>query len=651
VDSGIPAFKLVVTGKNFTTSTTVELLFNGAVQSGATTTFIGSTELDVAVPASAVAIIGNLSVELLNNGMAVSSAPADLPVDQGNPVITSISPSSVTAGGPGFTLTVNGLNLIGNIEWGSNSENSAQFNGATSTSNPTQFTVAVPATAIAYPGTVSIAVGTPPFNDQPGVTSNVVTLVINPAPAGVFQSISIASGGAAPNGASSEPMVSASGRFVSFASQATNLVASGTLFPQDYVQDLCIGALLLANNGNSVPCTPSTLLISAEPAGDPANPMEPNGGSSDPSMGDQEYQTFIFGGIGQYFEFLSTATNLIVPSTTYQQAYFRNTCYNAAAISGCNPMTVLISANQNGAEPNGPATDVAMATNWCNGVFVSSATNVIAGVTTPNEIYFSQCDATDSSNPTFTTTFVVSSSTAGVPANQGGSQPAIDGLGDVVAFASTSTNLSSTSNAGYQQIYLWIHCQPGYIYCANSTSLISTDNSGNALAGNSQNPSLTDDGRFAMFTTLAPQSGGGTSGTVYRYDNCLSYEEQLQNCTPSNSAFPVGASGATPNGSSNSGRHAMSIDGRFVAFDSTATNVLPGGNPAGQVFVRDTCLTSTVDVSPPPPNCVPTTNLVSVNKGTAIGGSQEAISVDGHFVTFVTTIGGVQQVVLAYTGF
>src|SRR5579862_5217835 len=110
VNSGGPAFTLTVNGKNFTTATTVQLTSNGTAESGVTTTFASSTKLTAAVPASAIATTGTISVELLQNGVAVSSTSVDLTVAQGTPHITSISPTTVTAGGPGFTLTINGSN-------------------------------------------------------------------------------------------------------------------------------------------------------------------------------------------------------------------------------------------------------------------------------------------------------------------------------------------------------------------------------------------------------------------------------------------------------------------------------------------------------------------------------------------------------------
>ena len=653
---GGPAFTLTVNGNFFTRSTTVDLVINGTAEPEPTT-FVSSGRLTVAIPASAITTVGNITIELLNNGSPVSSKPQIFAVTLGNPTITSISPTSVTEGGPGFTLTVNGTNLTPGVGVSWTSNGTGNYSGGISslTGSSTQITLAVPPQAIVYPGTAEIQIFIYVPNEA-NIVSNQVPLVVSPA-LGVSQSVSIGVSGATPNGASSTPMISDDGRFITFASQATNLVTPATTFPQVYVYDDCINAPTANNSGQPLTCTPSASLVSAEPAGNPANPVEPNGPSSDPSLGSRT--AVPSGGVpgNNDFAFLSAATNLVVPSTTHQQAYFRNTCYLQVAFSGCSPSNILISANQTGGEPNGPATDVIIAKSGCNLVFASSATDVIAGVTTPNEIYLSECNALQPEFPTFSTTTVVSASTSGMPANQGGSQPAVDGSAANVAFASTSTNLTSGSTGGFQQIYLYATCgSGGSSGCLVGTVMVSVDSSGNALQGDSSNPSLSEDGRFVTYTTQVPQQGGGTLATVYRYDLCdIQMGSTSQpDCTnpPSTTTISIGASGSPVNGSSSSGRSAISADGRFVAFDSNATNLISGGNPAGQVFVRDTCFKSgEVNIVPPPANCVPTTKMVSVSNGVPIGGSQEAISGDGHTLTFVTTINGVQQVVLAYTGF
>jgi hypothetical protein len=72
------------------------------------------------------------------------------------PTITSLSPSSATAGGAAFTLTVNGANFVSGA--------SVLWNGATSLTttyvSSTQLTASVPASLIASAGTVNVTVVT-----------------------------------------------------------------------------------------------------------------------------------------------------------------------------------------------------------------------------------------------------------------------------------------------------------------------------------------------------------------------------------------------------------------------------------------------------------------------------------------------------------
>jgi hypothetical protein len=106
-----------------------------------------------------------------------------------------------------------------------------------------------------------------------------------------------------------------------------------------------------------------------------------------------------------------------------------------------------------------------------------------------------------------TSASLVSASSSGVPSDRGGQQPSISSDGRWVAFASTSTNLTSTPNGGVQQIYLrdtYVLASPG---CTPSTTLVSFDGSGNPSTGDSQLPAIGDDGRFVVFTTQVPVMG------------------------------------------------------------------------------------------------------------------------------------------------
>ena len=80
------------------------------------------------------------------------------PVAGTMPTIAALSPSSATAGGAAFVLTVNGTNF--------GSKAVVNWNGVAQTANTTyvsgsQLTVAVPAAAIATAGTITVTVTNP----------------------------------------------------------------------------------------------------------------------------------------------------------------------------------------------------------------------------------------------------------------------------------------------------------------------------------------------------------------------------------------------------------------------------------------------------------------------------------------------------------
>jgi len=529
------------------------------------------------------------------------------------PQIASLNPSSTIAGSQGFTLTVTGTNFTSDslVLWNGNVRSTTFVSSAA-------LQASIAASDIGSPGSEMVTVSTP---GPGGGSSAALAFTINPAPPGVTQTISLGANDATANGNSHAPALNANGRFVAFVSEATNLITPSTNFAEAYVRDTCLSA-----HG----CMPSTQIVSAASGGQ----IEGNSlGGASPSISAD----------GRFISFLSTATNLVTPNTSIQQGYLRDTC---SGMSSCTPLTVLASVAQNGVEPNGAASDLMLSSNSCNAAFTSTGTNVVSGVTTPNEVYLSSCSSNGPSGG-FTTSSLVSADSLGVPGNQGGQQPAISADGRFVVFASSSTNLPRAPGGGLQQIYLRDACTGASNGCAPSTTLVSVDNSGNPLIGTNQFPAVSHDGRFAAFSTEVPLSGGGITSLVYLRDNCVSSGGPVTNCSPSTITISVAADGSAANGPSDSRRHAVSSDGRFVVFSSSATNLIAGGNPAAQVFVRDTCQSSNGKVS----GCTPRTVLISVDSaGNPIGGFDAAISDDGHYAAFENEA-TIIQILFAATGF
>jgi len=170
--AGGPGFTLTVNGSNFVTSSVVN--WNGAAR---TTTFSSSTRLTAAISAADIATGGMFRVTVTNPGPGGgTSAAKTFTVNNLVPAISSISPSSATAGGPSFTLTVNGSNFVSGskVHWNS-------LILTTTFVSSTQVTAAVPSSDIRSVGTVSVTV----VNAPPGGgTSNAMTFTVNnPVPA------------------------------------------------------------------------------------------------------------------------------------------------------------------------------------------------------------------------------------------------------------------------------------------------------------------------------------------------------------------------------------------------------------------------------------------------------------------------------------
>jgi hypothetical protein len=146
VFAGYGAFVLYVYGMNFSSTTTV----NWGSTPLATIPQGGET-LVAKVPASLVASIGTVNVTVTNNGG--TSAPVAFYVCPPIPAITSLSPSSVAAGGSSFTLTINGTAF----STASQAEIDSTWLHVTYISN-TQLTIDVPSSLIASAGTIDAVV-------------------------------------------------------------------------------------------------------------------------------------------------------------------------------------------------------------------------------------------------------------------------------------------------------------------------------------------------------------------------------------------------------------------------------------------------------------------------------------------------------------
>jgi hypothetical protein len=177
VASGTTNFSLIVNGGSIICggANATVVLFNGAARSNITA--CSPTSLTVTLPNSDLTTAGTFPIDLFTpqpgGGPDTNLTPPTLTITQANnpvPTITTLSPTSKTAGGPAFTLTVNGTNFV--------NASTVNFAGAARTTtfvSSTQLTAAILASDIATAGTPAVTVTNPAPG---GGTSNSVNFSV-----------------------------------------------------------------------------------------------------------------------------------------------------------------------------------------------------------------------------------------------------------------------------------------------------------------------------------------------------------------------------------------------------------------------------------------------------------------------------------------
>ena len=153
--AGSGGFTLTITGTNFVNGSVVR--WNG---SDRTTTFVSSTQLTAAIPASDVATAGTANVTVFNPAPGGGESGAvTFTINNPAPTISSISPATTVAGSGNFTLTITGTNFVNGavVRWNGNPR-------PTTFVSSTQLTAAIPASDVATAGTANVTV----FNPAPG---------------------------------------------------------------------------------------------------------------------------------------------------------------------------------------------------------------------------------------------------------------------------------------------------------------------------------------------------------------------------------------------------------------------------------------------------------------------------------------------------
>jgi Tol biopolymer transport system component len=352
---------------------------------------------------------------------------------------------------------------------------------------------------------------------------------------GATARVSISSAGRQGNGSSEHPAISGDGRFVVFDSAASNLVPGDTNGAWDvFVRD--------RENG-------ITRRVSVSSAG-----AQGNGDSG----GFISYGGPAISANGRFVAFWSEATNLVGGDTNASPDLFMRDLKTGT--------TQRIDVSSAGAQSR-TSSPYARPSISADGRFVafdSTATNLVTGDTNGRSDVFVR-------DRWKHTTWRVSVSSAGAQANGDSSWASISANGGLVAFDSTASNLIVRDTNGTSDVFV-------RDLTTGTTRRVSVSSAGAQGHDETAGPSVSADGRFVAFWSLASNLVAGDTNLVNDV-----FVRDRRNATTRR----VSVSSAGAQGNDESIAPAISAAGGFVAYTSWASNLVPGDtNGVADVFVR-----------------------------------------------------------------
>ena len=257
-------------------------------------------------------------------------------------------------------------------------------------------------------------------------------------------------------------------------------------------------------------------------------------------------------------------------------AYFTNTPTTAPVT------TTRISIASDGTEANGDSGDPAMSSDGRYVAFWSTASNLVAGDTNGYADIFVR-------DRELGITTRISVASDGGEGNGISTGSAISADGRYVTFISTASNLVAGDTNGATDLF--VHDR-----LTGTTQRVSTAFDGSEANGDSYESAISADGRYIAFSSYASNlvpndTNGGWDIFVF---------DQATKATSRVSVSSAGTEAMIGNGEG-SGRPSISGDGRYVAFESGATNLVAApNNGAIGAYVHDRSTGTTLCVSPDP---------------------------------------------------
>lgn len=260
---------------------------------------------------------------------------------------------------------------------------------------------------------------------------------------------------------------------------------------------------------------------------------------------------------GRFASFASNATNLVANDNNAVWDVFLRDRFAAT--------TERVSVDSFGAEGNADSTGGALTPDARFVAFWSNATNLVAGDANGVRDVFVRDRALGA-------TALVSVDSTGAQGNGPSFWVAISADGRFVAFGSFANNLVPGDTNGGSDVFV-------RDLVAGTTELVSVDPTGAYGNAPSYLDGMTPDGRFVVFSSAASNFVSGDTNAamdVFLRDRQSGTTERIS----------VDSAGGEGHDHSLNG--AVTPDGRFIAFDSVADNLVAGDtNQRGDVFVRD----------------------------------------------------------------
>ena len=365
----------------------------------------------------------------------------------------------------------------------------------------------------------------------PGDTNGLRDIFVHDRTTGTTERVSLDSAGGQADGDSYYPSISADGRCTVFWSYATNLVPGDTNgFVDVFVHDRLSGATERVNVS-----------------------------STEAQANQDSGSSFAISADGRWVAFDSFANNLIFSDTNGRtDAFVRD------RVTG---VTERVSVASSGVQGNGDSYPTSLSAEGRYVAFWSQADNLVPGDTNKVADVFVRDRQND-------TTERVSVDSTGAQSNGFSSIASITADGRYVAFDSEASNLvPGDTNA---RVDVFVHDR-----LTGATERVSLSSSGAQGDEHSYIPCISADGRFVVLfslaTNLVPADTNDT-GDVFLHDRQTGTTERVS----------VATNGAQGNSLSSGSTTSVSVDGRFVTFDSAAPNLVPGDtNALLDVFVRD----------------------------------------------------------------